>query len=78
MLELGTLRVLRLPCNRLTEIPGEIELLRSLVLMDLSRNGIGAIPRTIKHCKNLTSLFINFNKIQDLPHELFMVLCFEP
>jgi len=73
MLELGTLRVLRLPCNRLTEIPGEIELLRSLVLMDMSRNGIEAIPRAIKHCKNLTSLFLNFNKIQDLPHELFMV-----
>ena len=42
MLELGTLRVLRLPCNRLTEIPGEIELLRSVPLNVIDSGLVGS------------------------------------
>lgn len=56
--------------NNLSEVPGEISLLSSLIHLDLSCNKIRRLPPEIGDLQSLKDLLINNNYLRLLPYEL--------
>ena len=62
---------LYLASNRLLSIPGDVEKLSSLVILDLHDNALQSIPGEIGNLEHLRKLDLNHNRLRKLPEGLF-------
>ena len=63
----GTLRVLWLDDNALTELPASVLELTHLEKLRLSRNKVGSIPPQVRMLQALTELALDNNELVELP-----------
>jgi hypothetical protein len=66
----NTLRILRLDCNRLIEIPPEIGLMKELEILLLQDNQLTSLPSTLGMLTKLAHFDVSGNLLTDLPVEL--------
>ena len=65
------LNKLILASNKLSSIPGDIENLKALTILDLHDNCLECLPNEIGKLENLSKLNLNHNKLRRLPKDFF-------
>ena len=69
--KLKKLTYLDMSCNRLKNIPNDINHLIELDTLILNDNQIENLPSNLADCSNLRTLYLAFNKIKRLPNNFF-------
>jgi hypothetical protein len=67
----STLTTLLLKKNQISQLPGELVLLRSLRVLDISYNSIAQLPDDIGSLTNLQTFYASGNKLTSVPSTLF-------
>ncbi|CAH8650175.1 unnamed protein product [Dicrocoelium dendriticum] len=70
----SSLSVLNLSCNRLTELPEDIDRFGKLCVLDLTRNSLCTLPQSLSALSQLTTLKLDGNPLgPKLPNEAILV-----